>query len=126
MCVSIIKVPLTFIVTTQEEDNGRSGDNINIAEHVKGTNYYCIAGKFGGELNLADCLSNRQIKIPQNFLLTCIHMAIPFQTAKFKSANTLVMAIWDPTAKFNSCQYFQLYSISAYIYGLLLHVGDSI
>ena len=23
----------------------------------------------------------------------------------------IVMAIWDPTSKFNSCQYFQLYSI---------------
>ena len=38
-------------------------------------------------------------------------MAIPYRTAKFKSANTLVMAIWDPTAKYNSRQYFRLYSI---------------
>ena len=38
-------------------------------------------------------------------------MVIPYRTAKFKSANTFVMAIWDPTAKFNSCQYFQLYTI---------------
>ena len=31
------------VIPTQEEDNGRSGDNINIAEHVKGTNYcQCI------------------------------------------------------------------------------------
>ena len=28
------------------------------------------------------------------------------------SANMFEMAIWDPTAKFNSCQYFQLYGIS--------------
>ena len=38
-------------------------------------------------------------------------MAIPYRTAKFKSANTFKTAIWDPTAKFNSCQYFQLYGI---------------
>ena len=36
-------------------------------------------------------------------------MAIPYQTTKFKSANILVIAIWDSTAKFNSHQYFQLY-----------------
>ena len=38
-------------------------------------------------------------------------MAIPYQTAKFKSANTFAMAIWDPAAKFNSRQYFRLYGI---------------
>ena len=38
-------------------------------------------------------------------------MAIPYRTAKFKSANTFVMANWDPTAKFNSRQYFWLYGI---------------
>ena len=36
-------------------------------------------------------------------------MAILYRTAKFKSANTFEMAIWDPTAKFNSRQYFRLY-----------------
>ena len=35
--------------------------------------------KFGG---LADCLSNRQIKIHQTFLLAYICMAIPYRTAK--------------------------------------------
>ena len=39
-------------------------------------------------------------------------MLIPYQTAKFKSANNLAMVIWDPIAKFKPCQYFQLYSIS--------------
>ena len=38
-------------------------------------------------------------------------MAIPYQTAKVKSANMFAMAIWDLTAKFNSCQYFLLYGI---------------
>ena len=38
-------------------------------------------------------------------------MAIPYRTAKFESANTFAMAIWDPTAKFNSRQYFRLYGM---------------
>ena len=37
-------------------------------------------------------------------------MAILYRTAKFKSANIFAMVIWGPTTKFNSCQYFQLYS----------------
>ena len=64
--------------------------------------------KFG---YLVNCLSNGQIKIRQNFLLAYIHMAILYRTAKFKSANMFEMAIWDPTAKFNSCQYFLLYGM---------------
>ena len=83
--------------------------------------------KFGG---LADCLSNRQIIICQNFLLAYIRMAIPYRTAKFKSANTFVMANWDPTAKFNSRQYFWLYGIHwlndytkiGYVYALELYL----
>ena len=38
-------------------------------------------------------------------------MAILYQTAKFKSANMFAVAIWDPTAKYNSHQYFHLYGI---------------
>ena len=38
-----------------------------------------------------------------------------FAIAKLKSANTFAMAIWGPTTKFNSCQYFRLYSICLYI-----------
>ena len=37
-------------------------------------------------------------------------MVIPYQTAKFKSTNIFMMAIYGPTAKFNSHQYFRLYS----------------
>ena len=37
-------------------------------------------------------------------------MAIPYQTAKFKSANIYAMEIWYPTAN-NSHQYFQLYGM---------------
>ena len=55
---------------------------------------------------------NRQIKIRQNFLLAYIRMAIPYRTAKFKSANILLIAIWGSTAKFNARQYFRLYGIS--------------
>ena len=69
---------------------------------------YHIAENFGG---LVVYLSNRQIKIRQKFLLAYICMAIPYQTAKFKSTDTFAMAIWDPTAKFNSRQYFQLYGM---------------
>ena len=47
--------------------------------------------KFGG---LVVCLCNCQIKI---FLLAYICMAIPYQTAKLKSANIFAMANWDPT-----------------------------
>ena len=54
---------------------------------------------------------NRQIKIRQNFLLAYIRMAIPYRTAKFKSANILPIAILGSTAKFNSRQYFRLYGI---------------
>ena len=37
-------------------------------------------------------------------------MAVPYRTAKFKSTSIVAMAIWGPTAKFNSRQYFRLYS----------------
>ena len=39
-------------------------------------------------------------------------MAIPYRTAKFKSANILLIAIWGSTAKFNARQYFRLYGIT--------------
>ena len=64
--------------------------------------------KFGG---LAIYYYNRQIKIRQNFLLTYIRMAIPYQTAKFKSANILSIAILGSTAKFKARQYFRLYDM---------------
>ena len=60
---------------------------------------------------LAIYSSNCQIKICQNFLFAYIHMVIPYRTTKFKSANMFAMAIWDPTTKFNSRQYFRLYGI---------------
>ena len=55
---------------------------------------YRIAGKCGGELNLAVWRSILQLhakfKIRQNFLLAYIRMAIPYRNAKFKSANTIL------------------------------------
>ena len=45
---------------------------------------YRIVRKFGGEL----IWRNRQIKIRQNLSRVHVCMAILFQTAKFKSANT--------------------------------------
>ena len=59
---------------------------------------------------------NRQIKICQNFLLAYIHMAIPYRTSKFKSANILAIVILGSTAKFNSRQYFQLYGIYLFLF----------
>ena len=44
--------------------------------------------------------------IPVNYVTSFL-----CRTTKFKSANTFAMAIWDPTTKFNSCQYFWLYGI---------------
>ena len=46
-------------------------------------------------------------------------MGISYRTAKFKSTNTFAMAIWGSTAKFNSHQYFRLYSNQIYIKYLL-------
>ena len=46
-------------------------------------------------------------------------MAIPYHTAKFKSANSAKNIIWGKTAKFNDRQYFWLYSMTTggIIYG---------
>ena len=38
-------------------------------------------------------------------------MVIPYQTAKFKSANTVAIVILDSTTNFNLCQYFRLYAM---------------
>ena len=65
--------------------------------------------KFGG---LADCLRNHQIKTCQNFLLVYIY--VWWSRTEQPNLNPpipFVMAIWDPTAKFNSHQYFRLYGI---------------
>ena len=77
---------------------------------------YCIDGKFDGELNLVvwrSSFATAKLKSANiSYLhIYIIYMAISYQTAKFKSANIFVMAIWGPTAKFNSRQYFRLYGI---------------
>ena len=56
---------------------------------------YCIAGKFGGDLNL--------------YAYTCT--TIPYRTAKFTSANISISAALDQTTTFKDRQYFWLYSI---------------
>ena len=64
---------------------------------------------FGG---LVVYLCNHQIKIRYYFLLAyIIHVVIPYQPAKLKSANIFAMGILGPTTKFNSRQYFWLYCI---------------
>jgi hypothetical protein len=52
---------------------------------------------------------NHQIKTSYSHI-HCIRMAIPYRTAKFKSAN--IRAILGSTAKFNYRQYFRLYGIN--------------
>ena len=48
--------------------------------------------------------------ISSSHIYVCHGMAIPYRTAEFKSSNTLVIAIWGSTDKFNSRQYyFRLY-----------------
>ena len=72
---------------------------------------YHIAGKFGGELNLAVYLCNHQIKIRQylSFVYTCIYMYMyMWQSLTKLLCQYFAMAILGPTTKFNSCQYFQL------------------
>ena len=62
--------------------------------------------KFGGLVVRA---YNRQIKVRQYFLHAYIRMAIPYRTAKFKSANIFARADSMRSAKFNSRQIFRLY-----------------
>ena len=53
-------------------------------------------------------LKSAKISYSHNYIIS---MAIPYQTAKFKSANILTIAILGSTVKFNSRQYFRLYDI---------------
>ena len=95
---------LSSTLTLQPRGNYHStySDTLSCLNHAKGS--YCIAGKFGGELNLVIWRTA--------WVITKLKSAkISYRTAKFKSANTFEMAIWDLTAKLNSRQYFQLYSI---------------
>ena len=46
-------------------------------------------------------------------------MAIPYRTAKFKSTNSLAIAILGSIAKFNARQYFRLYGSNCYIIALI-------
>ena len=48
-------------------------------------------------------------------------MVIQYQTAKFKSANILAIAILDSTAKFNCRQYFQLYNIVYLVFAYCIY-----
>ena len=60
--------------------------------------YYRIAGKFGGEINLAVYLCNRQI----------------YQTTKYKSANIFTKVILGLTANISSHTVFYLHYSSGY------------
>ena len=69
---------------------------------------YCMAGKFGGELNLVvwqPAFATAKLKSTKISYLHIIYMyGDPVSNHQIKE-----MIIWDPTAKFNSCQYFWLY-----------------
>ena len=66
---------------------------------------YRIAGNFGG---LAVYITTVKLKSAKISYLHIIRMAILYRTAKFKSTNILAIG---STTKFNSRQYFRLYSI---------------
>ena len=70
--------------------------------------WYCIAGKFGRELNLAVWQS---VFATAKLTSTNISYSHIYIWRSFKSTSIFAMPIWGPTAKFNSCQYFRLYSI---------------
>ena len=63
--------------------------------------------KFGGWVVYITTAKLRSTKI--SYSHTIIRMAIPYRTAKFKSANIFLIVIWGSTAKFNARQYFRLY-----------------
>ena len=65
---------------------------------------YRIAGKFGGELNLAiwrSTFATAKLKCA-NISYLHIYMWRSRTEPPFKSANIFAIAIWGPTAKFNS------------------------
>ena len=64
--------------------------------------------KFG---SLAVYITTAKLKCTKISYSHNIRMAIPYRTAKFKSATILAIVILGSTAKFNSRQYFRLYGI---------------
>ena len=66
---------------------------------------YRIAGKFGGDLNLAVGLPTaKSTKISSSHIYVWRSCTEP---TNLNLASMFVMAIWDSTTKFNSRQYFQ-------------------
>ena len=63
---------------------------------------YSIAKKFGGELNLVVWLSTFAIAKLKSANISCLHICVWQSPTELKSTNIFAMAIWDPTAKFNS------------------------
>ena len=75
---------------------------------------YCIAGKFGGKLNLAVWQSVFATAYFKSANISNSHTYVWHSLTKlpkFKSTSIFVMAIWGPTAKFNPYPYFWLYSV---------------
>ena len=75
---------------------------------------YRIARKFG---SLVVQLATTKLKSANiSYLHIYICVSIPYRTAKFISTNIFTMAIYGPIAKFNSRQYFRLYSMRVISY----------
>ena len=72
---------------------------------------HCIARKVGGELNLVVCLSAFATAKLKSVKISYLHNYYYYYTYDDPVSNRQIqaMAIWDATARFNSCQYFQLY-----------------
>ena len=107
-CTGIICRQSEYGTTLTNEDQNRNWIIILLPYGWK--NWRGI--KFG---SLVVCLYNRQIKIRQYFLLAYIRMAIPYRTAKFKSAKYFCNGdfgpnrqIWFPPI-FLAIQYIDTY-----------------
>ena len=73
---------------------------------------YRIDGKFGGELNLAVWQSSFATTKLKSTNISYLHIYVWRSLTKLPNLNLpifFVMAIWGPTTKFNSRQYFRLY-----------------
>ena len=75
---------------------------------------YRIAGKFGGELNLAVWRSTFATAKLKCANISYLHIYMWRSRTEPPNLNPPIffaIAIWGPTAKFNSRQYFRLYGI---------------
>ena len=72
---------------------------------------YCIAGKFGGELNLAfGAVYVKTAKLKSaKFFYVCMYVWRYHTIPPNLSPLMVLNVVFSQTAKFNDCQYFRLY-----------------